>query len=277
MYSGTWKSFRLHNGSGEVPPDPSRLCLSAQARLSPAHIPGMTLMEILLGACANGDVSICCATCPWLFLSWDKNSQRGKNLAEEIQQLQLCLESSPPPAHLLHGDWHSAEGLITLNISKDFSTHPGNLADVPGGMMVFYPWKFSSQKGLTCSIGDSHKFRDVLSMYRSWLRCNFTAMHEVTSELIHPSKLDFSSLSASLLPFRRVQSAHKDRLTSCLNSSPGRCSHGQAEQAQRHKFTWSLGRLGVFFQEGQNTTMAGRQSLQPATERQRAHFSYSWI
>lgn len=113
------------------------------------------------------------------------------------------------------------------------------------------PLKVFLQKRLTCSMGDSNKFSDVLSMYRSWLKCNFTAMHEVTSELIHPSKLEFSSLCVSLLPFRSVCPQGQTP----LNSGPRRCSHGQAQQAQIPKFTWCLGRLEIFFQCGQNTTI----------------------
>lgn len=120
--------------------------------------------------------------------------------------------------------------------------HPGNLADVSGVMMVFYPWKFSSRKYLT--IGDSNKFSDVLGMYRSWLKCNFTDTHEVTSELIHPCKLDFISLSASLLPFRNVCAVSPQGQTHCLLElkpkdvlpRSGRAS----SQAQVHLVAWEV-------------------------------------
>ena len=87
MHIRTRKCFRLHGGSGHMPPAPARLCTravcgSAQAGLSPAHSPWMPLMEILLRARASGDLWICCGSCTCLLLSSEKNSQRVKQLAQ---------------------------------------------------------------------------------------------------------------------------------------------------------------------------------------------------
>lgn len=98
------------------------------------------------------------------------------------------------------------------------------------------PLKVFLQKRLTCSMGDSNKF----SMYRSWLKCNFTAMHEVTSELIHPSELDFSSLCVSLLPFRRGCAVSPQGQTP-LNSGP---KGAPMVRQSRLKFPSSPGALG---------------------------------
>lgn len=65
-----------------------------------------------------------------------------------------------PAAYIQTG---TAEGVLTANTNGDI-----NLSSVPGRMLVFCPWQFSSQKCLSCCIGDSNKFSDVLSMYRSW-------------------------------------------------------------------------------------------------------------
>lgn len=214
----------MHNGTGKIPDSMMEVdmchqiqagcALSAQARLSPAHIPWVPLMEILLGAHANGSLLICCASCIWLFFSCEKNSQGGKKSGWR-----------DPAGTALLGEFSSTCSIETGTLqrvwwpwilTKISLHHPGNLADVSGVMMVFYPWKFSSQKRLPHSIGDSNKFNDVLGRYRSWLKCNFTDMHEATSEFIHPSKLGFSSLSASLLPFRSVRAVSAQGQTHCL-------------------------------------------------------------
>lgn len=137
------------------------------------------------------------------------------------------------------------------------------------------PLKVFLQKRLTCPMGDSNKF----SMYRSWLKCNFTAMHEVTSELIHPSELDFSSLCVSLLPFRSGCAVSPQGQTP-LNSGP---KGAPMVRQSRLKFPSSPGALGgwkYFFRVVKTPpwhAQTGRQNLQPVTERQREHFGYSWI
>lgn len=137
MHIRTWKSFRLRGGSGHVPPAPAGLCTravcgSAQAGLSPAHIPWVPLMEILRGARPSGDLLICWGRCTWLFLSCERNSQRGKQLAQS--------------GTAFWGGW----------------------------------WMYSS-----CLWEDRQGYPGI---HGSWLKCNFTDMHEVTPELIHPSK-----------------------------------------------------------------------------------------
>lgn len=135
-------------------------------------------------------------------------SQKDEKIPETTALLGEVSPAYLPAAYIQTG---TAEGVLTANTNGDI-----NLSSVPGRMLVFCPWQFSSQKCLCCCIGDSNKFSDVLGMYRSWTKCNFTDMHEVTSELIHPSKLDFSSLSASLLPLRSVCTASLQGQIHCL-------------------------------------------------------------
>lgn len=73
-------------------------------------------------------------------------------------------------------------------------------------------------------------------------------MHEVTSELIYPTKLDFSLFSTSLLPFKMVCAVSLQGQFHCLLKLIKMCSHRWAELAHMPKLTqclWSLLRVSL--------------------------------
>lgn len=142
------------HGSGHMPPNPARVCTVSPGKAVSSTHPTDATDGNSLGARAKGDFLVCCASCTWLFFSCEKDSQRGKETPEEIQQVQLCSESSAPPAACSIGTGTLQRVWWPWVLTKISLHHPGNLADVPGAMMVFYPSKFSFQKRLTCSIRD---------------------------------------------------------------------------------------------------------------------------
>lgn len=76
------------------------------------------------GSTCQWRLVFCCPSCTWLFFSCEKNSQRGKKNSWGDPAGSALLREFCSTCSLLHRDWHSAEGLRTLGINKDFSTTP---------------------------------------------------------------------------------------------------------------------------------------------------------